>query len=432
MRVTVLLSEYFVYIPALVVFLDRYSLLQNVSQWESWVALAAILMQPATILIDHAHFQYNTVMLGLLLASLSNLLAERFGWASVFFVASIGFKQMGLYFAPAIFAYLLGTCTFPTPNPVRFLGIAVTTVGSFALLFAPFFLGIAYDMYRGIPQPFGEPPLLSMFPFRLDPTAFYYPFVAQFAQAIHRIFPFSRGIFEDKVANLWCILHSTGIHKLNRYATVHLQRASLAATATAITTPCTILFFKPRKQLLPYGFAACAWGFFLCSFQVHEKSVLLPLLPMTLLLASKHGMMPENRAWIGFANILGCWTMFPLLKRDQLRVPYTVLTLLWSWLLGLPPISFSAYLGKDEKGALDLGSKVVHLGFHLLMLAWHFIEAFVQPPSGKPDLWVVLNVTIGGAGFGLCYLWCLWRLLRRSELGQGLSKEPEEKTRKTS
>jgi alpha-1,3-glucosyltransferase len=48
------------------------------------------------------------------------------------------------------------------------------------------------------------------------------------------------------------------------------------------------------------------------------------------------------------------------------------------------------------------------------MLVWHGVEYFVSPPSSKPDLWVVANVCLGAAGFGLCYLWCLWRLVDES------------------
>ena len=30
------------------------------------------------------------------------------------------------------------------------------------------------------------------------------PFPSAIGQVVHRIFPFARGIFEDKVANFWC------------------------------------------------------------------------------------------------------------------------------------------------------------------------------------------------------------------------------------
>src|SRR5690242_10458559 len=105
MRATVFVSEYLIYVPALVIFLRRYSRSEGVNIWEASIALVAILLQPSTILIDHGHFQYNTVMLGFTVATLSSAIAGRPLWGCVFFVGALGFKQMALFYAPAIFSY---------------------------------------------------------------------------------------------------------------------------------------------------------------------------------------------------------------------------------------------------------------------------------------------------------------------------------------
>lgn len=414
MRATVFVSEYLIYIPAVIIFLRRYSRAEKVNVWEASIALVAILMQPATMLIDHGHFQYNTVMLGLVVATMSSMLAGRHLWSCVFFVGALGFKQMALFYAPAVFAYLLGICVVPKVNVARFLFIALVTVASFAVLYLPFLLGIVYDMYRGLPQKdLPLPPLLASLPISLDEEAWYFPILLQLAQTVHRIFPFARGLFEDKVANVWCTIHT--VHKLHRYSSLFLQRAALVATSVTIAPPCLIIFLKPKKELVPLALAATSWGFFLCSYQVHEKNVLLPLLPMTVLLSGQGGLLPSIRAWVGLANMLGVWTMFPLLKRDELRVPYFVLSLLWAYLLGLPPMSLSAY-HEGTTGGLSLLTKILHVNIYLIMVAWHILEACVIPPTNKPDLWVVTNAIVGCGGFGVCYLWCLWTLLWKSEL----------------
>lgn len=414
MRATVLVSEYLIYIPAIVIFLRRYSRLESVNIWEASIALVAILMQPGAILIDHGHFQYNTVMLGFTVATLSSMIAGRPLWGCVFFVGALGFKQMALFYAPAVFAYLLGICRGPKLNVVRFLAIALTTVAAFAVLYLPFLLGVAYDIYHGVDfRDLPSPPLLQTVPIKLDPSAWYYPIALQLAQSIHRIFPFSRGLFEDKVANVWCTIHT--FHKLHRYPIELLQRLALLATSVTILPPCLIIFLKPKKQLLPLAFATVSWGFFLCSYQVHEKNVLLPLLPMTLLLGGKEGLLPSTRAWVGLANMVGVWTMFPLLKRDELQIPYYVISLLWAYLLGLPPLSFSAY-HEGSRSGLNLFSKIMHINIYIVMVGWHIIEAFFLPPVDKPDLWVVGNAIVGTGAFGICYLWCLWRLAMKSEL----------------
>ena len=418
MRATVIVSEYLTYIPAAIILSRRLAQLRGVNKWESSIALVAILMQPATILIDHGHFQYNTIMLGFVLASMSCMLSDHPIWACTFFVAALCFKQMALYFAPAIFAYLLGVCLLPRLHIGRFIGIASITLLSFALIFAPLLLGSLYDSQRGTSQPLSTidrhvNPLFALVLPYIDPQSMFYPLLLQLTQTIHRVFPFARGLFEDKVANMWCAIHT--IHKLHTYPIPLLQRVSLFATFMSILPACMIISLFPRKELLPWALASSAWGFFLCSFQVHEKSDLLPLLPMTILLAGDGGLGVEMRAWIGWANLLGVWTLFPLLKRDELRVPYYVLSLLWAYLMGLPPTSLDLYVGKHAgKSGMRLSTQALHLTFYAVMAAWHLLEAFVEMPKGKPDLWVVLNVLIGVVGFSICYLWCTWQLILRS------------------
>ncbi|KAK0107420.1 Glucosyltransferase-like protein [Cadophora gregata f. sp. sojae] len=435
MRATVIVSEYLIYIPAAVIFVRRLTKLQGINSWNASIALTAILMQPGMILIDHVHFQYNTVMLGLVLASMSSVLAGRFMWSCVFFVLALGFKQMALYYAPAMFAYLLGVCLFPRINIPRFLGIAVVTLVSFALLLLPLVLGALYDARRGIvARPdlhghFAPLPIFSEYSYLVNYKAWYYPVILQLAQMVHRVFPFARGLFEDKVANFWCALNV--IIKLKQYPSEMLQRASLLLTLAAITPPCFVMFAKPKKELLPLALATTAWAFFLFSFQVHEKSVLLPLMPMTVLMAGKHGLSKNVRAWVGFANLLGVWTMFPLLQRVDLRIPYFVLSLLWAYLLGLPPTSFAVY--KQDGNATFAGfvRTSLHTIFYAAMAVWHVAEAFLLPPTGKPDLWVVVNVGIGAVGFGICYLWCFVTLVAESGLLDFASSRTEKRKAKT-
>ncbi|RAK86898.1 ALG6, ALG8 glycosyltransferase [Aspergillus costaricaensis CBS 115574] len=400
MRGTVIASEYLVYIPAVVTFLRRFTRMQSVPVWSASIALTAILLQPATILIDHGHFQYNTVMLGLVVASLDAILAGRMLWACIFFVGALGFKQMALYYAPVMFAFLLGVCIFPKIRFLRLISISLVTLVAFAVLLAPMLIGAIV--------------------------------IFQLTQIIHRVFPFARGLFEDKVANAWCAIHT--FYKLHRFEATLLQRMSLGATLASIAVPCAIIFRHPRASLLLPALSSVAWGFFLFSFQVHEKSVLLPLLPMTLLLAGDGGLSRETRAWVGWANMLGSWTMYPLLQRDELRIPYFVMTLLWAYLLGLPPTSFGTFrrrasLEDTTPGAeLHVLTKLLHACFYLAMIAWHVLEAFVAPPPGKPDLWVVLNALIGAGGFGIAYLWCFWKLIQQCRrIDQKAVEETEKK-----
>lgn len=377
------------------------------------------------MIIDHGHFQYNTVMLGFVIASLSSILANRPLWACVYFVLALGFKQMALYYAPAIFAFLLGSCLTPRIRIGRLLAIATITILAFAVVLAPLIAGTLYDLYRGFALPYRPlPPFLAERQITIDSSTPLGAIALQLSQLTHRIFPFARGLFEDKVANFWCALHT--FYKLQRLESyIALPRLSAYFTFMAVLPSMSVLVGCPRPSLLPYGFASCAFGFFLFSFQVHEKSILLPLLPMTLLLGSKKGLSKEYRAWIGYANSLAMFTMFPLLKRDGLMTPYTVLFLLFSWLLGLPPLSVSCYYDSDLPNVpgrplapdeLRTPTKIFHWWYYAIFAFWHLLSAYAEPPVGKPDLWTVVNACVGAFGFGVCYCWCTWKLIYESGL----------------
>jgi alpha-1,3-glucosyltransferase len=141
MRASVLVLDLLVYTPAVLFFLSRK--LQGRGRRTRAIASISVLLQPATILIDYGHFQYNTIMLGLSatafaflytslpnpepsphasssvkvseegqrrMSSLSRKISYEYMAAAVCFSLSLGFKQMALYFAPAVFAVMLGRC----------------------------------------------------------------------------------------------------------------------------------------------------------------------------------------------------------------------------------------------------------------------------------------------------------------------------------
>jgi alpha-1,3-glucosyltransferase len=97
---------------------------------EQHTALLALLFHPALLLIDFGHFQYNSVMLGkslfiggvsdsnqhtlsgLTLLAINAFAAGHDLLGAILFVSSLGFKQMALYYAPAIGSYLIGKCIY--------------------------------------------------------------------------------------------------------------------------------------------------------------------------------------------------------------------------------------------------------------------------------------------------------------------------------
>jgi len=134
-----------------------------------------------------------------------------------------------------------------------------------------------------------------------------------------RVFPVARGLFEDKVANFWCATNVIIKWKalFSRDATVLL---ALMTTVISIFPTMLHMFLRPTPRRFIFGLMGCALSFFLFSFQVHEKSILLPLLPIAATFPS-HPMLATTATLISNAS------MFPLLRRDLLVLPYAVFQL---------------------------------------------------------------------------------------------------------
>ncbi|CDK29147.1 unnamed protein product [Kuraishia capsulata CBS 1993] len=394
MRITVILSELVCYVPG-VLWYSRWMgrFYTHISPIDQTVVAAAILFQPCLIIIDHGHFQYNCVMLGLALLSWVSLLYDDYAIGAIFFVLSLGFKQMALYYAPVVFAYLLSVCCWPLPNGfniLRLCAVGTATLSTFAVLLAPFVLTGGFS---------------------------------EIGQILHRVFPFARGIFEDKVASFWCATN-TFVKYRSVFSLAQLQLLSLVFTLIGLLPAVVIIFLHPRKHLLTWALAGCSWSFYLFSFQVHEKSVLLPLLPTTLLLAEADHNTVSMVSWI---NNIGLFSLWPLLQKDGLALQYFVLGVLSNWLLGnlnwiskwlLPgflipgPVLGEKVSRQDTQTVIHThwSWSVIVVTSYIGIAALHAIEFYLDPPRNYPDLWVIGNVTLSFGCFTLFWLWVNYRL----------------------
>ncbi|KAG0737925.1 hypothetical protein G6F57_012515 [Rhizopus arrhizus] len=287
MRSTVVVSELLIYIPAVFAFCQT---LYGNAYFKKYTATVLILLQPALILIDHGHFQFNHLMLGFTLWAINCFFTTHFVAGALFFCAALGFKQMALYYAPAVFAFLLGRCFTEKAGCLLFIQLGLAVLLSLGLLFLPW-LGSLQDI----------------------------------TQVVHRVFPVARGLYEDKVANVWCAINV--VVKLRQILSLESTvRLSLLTTLLAIIPTAVHLGMHPSRKRFLYALVNTSLSFYLFSFQVHEKSILLPLLPATLLVIE------EPTATALFVNT-AMFSMFPLLKREDLVLPYFITVIMWNWLL---------------------------------------------------------------------------------------------------
>lgn len=189
MRTTVILADILIYIPALVL-ATRW--VWKISQDEKHKTPAELLPYfialyfPGQILIDNGHFQYNNCSLGLACFAIFFILCDMKLLAASFFVFALNYKQMELYHSLPFFFYLLVKCFRPN---FGFKNIFVKGTSSF-------FAGCIQLTCLGFL-------VLFLFLVIWEPWLSIFDFLF----AIGRLFPWNRGVFEDKVANFWCFLN---------------------------------------------------------------------------------------------------------------------------------------------------------------------------------------------------------------------------------
>ncbi|XP_010440952.1 PREDICTED: probable dolichyl pyrophosphate Man9GlcNAc2 alpha-1,3-glucosyltransferase isoform X2 [Camelina sativa] len=345
MRWTVLSSDALIFFPAALFFVLVYHRNRTRSS-KSEVAwhIAMILLNPCLILIDHGHFQYNCISLRLTLGAIAAVLCGSEVLTFGLFSLALSHKQMSAYFAPAFFSHLLGKC-LRRRNPILAvvkLGIAV--IATFVIVWWP-----------------------------------YLHSLDDFLMVLSRLAPFERGIYEDYVANFWCTT-SILIKWKKLFTTQSLKSISLAATILASLPSMVQQILSPSNEGFLYGLLNSSMAFYLFSFQVHEKSILMPFLSATLLALK----LPDHFIHLTYYAL---FSMFPLLCRDKLLIPYLTLSFLFTIIYHSPgnqPVQktkASIFSFKNFPGYVFL------LRTHFFIsIVLHVLYLTIQPPQKYPFL----------------------------------------------
>lgn len=384
MRLTVLIADILIYLPAIVYYIVN-SRSWDGCQFESNVfeltrrdvAVLTALIYPGLILIDHGHFQYNCVSLGLFVAAVAVMVRDSFVVSSVLFVLALNYKQMELYHALPFFFYILGR---HTPGKTRSWShcIRILICVSLAVLLTFFVIWMPFLKSRDL-----------------------------FFSAVLRLFPFSRGVFEDKVANIWCAANV--VCKLRQiFTNVQLAKICLITTTCAVLPSCVGLYLSPTKNAFTLSLINSALAFFLFSFQVHEKSILLVAVPVLLCFHND----PLPCFWF---LIISHFSMIPLFIKDDLYLAYLGTMIFyfsfvfWTW----PDLFYNgrtSSLSKNKsksKGRMEqrkksklLSDLLNHSKKSWLLVAFYgsmsgvlllsIVSQFVEPPERYPDLFPLL------------------------------------------
>ena len=448
MRFTVLTMDLLVYFSVIWILAPRLITSKQEAEAERQRRriIVMALVQPAIVLIDHGHFQYNTVSLGLALWSFHFMtlhtnpfthqkVAHSFVGpivGSILFTLALNFKQMELYHAPAVFAYLLGRCFSVDDDGsslnmrqvgTKFCSLGITVIATFAFLWFPF----------------------AIYPRRNNYTIN----IDGIAQVIKRLFPFERGLFEGKVSNLWCALSIKPFSIRRRIPEEIMPLLALCLTLLLILPPCLVLFGAGRSELnatngettikkepksnaqkfkeardlkmLLWGSAASSLAFFLASFQVHEKGILIAVAPLSLLILDA----PGFTTWF---SVVATWTLWPLVIIDRLNNAYACCIVIFICMHTLTN-EIPSY------GSLDVfkssPTKYIVPVSAIGMILLHIAELWISPPHNLPDLFPVLWSVAGCGLFTISYLVIVWVIAQISNETNGQRHHQKQKSAST-
>jgi alpha-1,3-glucosyltransferase len=320
-RSTVILTELL-----LAFALDQYTISSPASvRKQAHVVSLSILLSPGLLIIDHIHFQYNGFLYGVLILSIvcarkdSTML-----YSGILFALLLCFKHIYLYLAPAYFVYLLRVYCLREDNVFRPQLLNIIKLGGS--------LGIVFGTAFGKFYEWG-----------------------QLEQLKSRLFPFSRGLCHAYWApNIWALYSfadrvlilaapTLGLD-IDKAAVNSVTRGLVGDSVFAVLpniTPgqcfaltlsfqivaLTKLWMRPTWETFVGALTLCGFASVLAGWHVHEKAILLVLIPFSLVALKDRSYLASFRP----LAVAGHVSLFPLLytvPEFPIKVVYTL-----TWLI---------------------------------------------------------------------------------------------------
>lgn len=289
------------------------------------------LFNPALLIVDHVHFQYNGMLVGLLLLSISAIRARRDCLAAATYASLVMFKHLFVVCAPIYFVYMLRHyCFVPHTSKatsrnvhddqnllprrrrfsiVRFSHMALIVLTVVSLALGPVLLAGGYD---------GD------------------SILNETKQLLSRLFPWNRGLVHAYWApNVWALYSAadkvlaTIARRLFRStasasssltsgivgdcAFAILPSVSAATTNVLMLTsmmPVLIkMWIRPHPKLFLSALAYVYFCYFMLGFHVHEKAIIIviSLLAMNASESTRDAALYMRTCFVGTA------CLFPLL-----------------------------------------------------------------------------------------------------------------------
>ncbi|XP_077402825.1 dolichyl pyrophosphate Glc1Man9GlcNAc2 alpha-1,3-glucosyltransferase [Vanacampus margaritifer] len=380
----------------------------------SFVLAVLLLWNFGLLIVDHIHFQYNGFLFGFLLLSVAKHLRSQHLQGALLFSILLNLKHIYLYVAPAYGVFLLRSFCFTQDNLDG--SIKWTSFSPFRLLALGSIVAAVCSLSFG-------------------------PFIAmgQLPQVLSRLFPFKRGLCHAYWApNVWALynvldksLTTVGVRlKFLNETTLpqasmtgglvqEFQHSVLPSVTPSVTVICTLLSILPALASIwwrPRGadgflrcLLVCALASFTFGWHVHEKAILIAILPLSLLAVESR----EDAGIFLLLSTTGHYSLFPLLFTPA------ELPIKCALMLMFTIFSFAA-LRKLHSGRVSLlhTLEVVYLsGLVVVAVACEFV--FPLSPWQQKLPFLPLLATSVYAALGVCYSFLrLYVTLLRQDSGK--------------
>ncbi|GAA5846695.1 hypothetical protein JCM3766R1_002883 [Sporobolomyces carnicolor] len=293
----------------------------GIDETTAFAIASSLVLHPGLLIVDHMHFQYNGFLLGILLTSIVFAQENRLYSCAATFAALLHFKHIFVYLAPPFAIFLFRRHCFPSTTTKgrggfkldRLVELGLVVVAVSVVSFGPFLIAASSSSSGGGGA------------------------LSELRQIVARLFPFQRGLNHAYwAANVWALVSAT-----DRVLVKYLVSRGVAIDPTALASSSRGLIGQTSFGVLPdvsplttfvatiafvslylaklwrtpthSNFVECvvlsAMTSFLWGWHVHEKAVLLFLVPLSLLATKDDNHFRAYR----IATVAGVYSLFPLL-----------------------------------------------------------------------------------------------------------------------
>lgn len=411
------------------------------SRYKRLVIMTITVLDAGLLFVDHIHFQYNGMLLGMLILSAAKFRQRKDLQGAFWYAVLLMFKHIYLYVAPLYFVYLLGHYCYTNKSSTsaarsqededyatyaRKRSISSTDVhetiqnlhdGKASFSIARFLqLGVLVIAVIGLA--FGS--VLYDHPDRL----------AGLQQIASRLFPVQRGLCHAYWApNVWALyafldkvlvligfpgavssagqaLMSGGLVQAASFAIVPSVSPLVCALATFTTmTPVLYSVWRyPDSSLFMNALVYCMMCSFMLGYHVHEKAILQVLLPLGLMAADSVNDMRLYR----FVSVISTISLFPLLftpAEQGTKVLLAALNALVAYVALDPFLKHS--LKKRHIKATAVGLSPLEKSYLVVLVAITCVAAlfpFVPRIGAKFEFLPLMMISVSCA-VGNLYVW---------------------------